>query len=100
VIEAGPVVADLLNSAADLTVLVTSRAPLRIAGEQEYPLTPLELPDPTHELTPERVVRSEAVTLFVNRAQSVRPSFAVTVENARCCRWRSCSSAFRGSLLF
>jgi class 3 adenylate cyclase len=37
VIEAAPVVADLLRSSDRLSVIVTSRAALRVSGEQEYP---------------------------------------------------------------
>jgi len=54
VLEAAGGLADLLAATEDLRVLVTSRAPLRIEGEREYPLEPL------HE--------SDAVTLFVERA--------------------------------
>lgn len=56
-LDAAPTVADLLATAAGLRVLVTSRAPLRISGEVEYPLDPLHLGD--------------AVALFVERARAV-----------------------------
>jgi len=56
-LDAAPTVADLLATAAGLRVLATSRAPLRISGEVEYPLDPL---DPTN-----------AVALFVERARAV-----------------------------
>jgi non-specific serine/threonine protein kinase len=75
------VVARLLQAAPRLTMLVTSRAPLRIAGEQEYPLAPLALPAPdTDSLA--AVAASPAVTLFVDRARSVRPDFGLTADSA------------------
>ena len=46
VISAAPLVADLLAAAPHLTFLVTSREPLHIPGEQEFPVPPLVLPDP------------------------------------------------------
>jgi len=51
VISAAETVSDLLGSAARLKILVTSRAPLRVAGEQEYPVPPLGVPD-LHEPPP------------------------------------------------
>lgn len=57
VLGAAPTVAELMASAADLRILVTSRAPLRISGETEFQLDPLEPAD--------------AVALFVERGRSV-----------------------------
>ncbi len=83
VVSAAETVADLLGSAARLKILVTSRAPLRVAGEQEYPVPPLEVPD-LHEPPPlEHLVEYDAVRLFIDRATDVRPDFALTTENAR-----------------
>ena len=48
VVEAGPLVSELMAAAPRLTVLATSRAVLRLQGEQEYPVPPLSLPDPGH----------------------------------------------------
>ena len=56
-------------------VLVTSRTPLHASGEQEYPLPPLLLPDPAHLPSLEHVLQFEAVRLFVERAQAVKPDF-------------------------
>jgi predicted ATPase/class 3 adenylate cyclase len=67
VIAAAPVVGDLLDAAPRLRILATSREPLHIAGEQELPVPPLELPD--------------AVALFAQRAAAIDPDFRLTGEN-------------------
>jgi predicted ATPase/class 3 adenylate cyclase len=80
VVSGAPVVADLLRSAPRLTVIVSSRAPLRISGEQEFPVPPLGLPPAGATRLPD-LVASEAVRLFVERAMAVRPEFELTPEN-------------------
>jgi DNA-binding SARP family transcriptional activator len=82
VLAAAPAVAELLAAAPGLNVLATSRAPLRLAAEHEYPIRPLELPSQTHSPDPAALVQNEAVALFVARARAVRPDFDVTGENA------------------
>jgi predicted ATPase/class 3 adenylate cyclase len=83
VISATPLVADLLAGAPRLRIVATSRAVLRLAGEQTYDVPPLGLPD-LRELPPlEELNRNEAVALFVERARAVDPSFTVTASNAR-----------------
>src|SRR5919108_67720 len=47
-LEASPVVSELLTACSDVTFLVTSRAALRISGEHEFPVPPLALPDPSN----------------------------------------------------
>ena len=80
VVAGAPIVADLLRSAPRLTVIVSSRAPLRISGEQEFPVPPLSLPPPdTTDV--EVLMAAEAVRLFVERAMAVRPDFMLTPEN-------------------
>lgn len=80
----------LLDGCQDLTILATSREPLGIAGELVIPVAPLPVPDEqrTHDLS--ALAGSDAITLFVERAQAVAPSFALTAENihdvARICR--------------
>jgi predicted ATPase/DNA-binding CsgD family transcriptional regulator len=80
--DAAPFVADLLAAAPETRFLVTSRSPLHLAAEHEYPVPPLPLPDPTgpHELA--ALDRIGAVRLFVQRAQAARPDFHLTAENA------------------
>jgi predicted ATPase/class 3 adenylate cyclase len=97
VIDGAPVVADLLRSAPKLSVIVTSRAPLRVSGEQEYPvpglpapadvlamsdLEKLNLPAAARRVDAIGITQYEAVRLFIARAVSVRPDFRVTNENA------------------
>jgi predicted ATPase len=70
VLDAAPLVPDLLASCPRLAVLVTSRAPLRLRGEHEIPVRALELPPAEHGGDPES---SPAVALFVERARAVKP---------------------------
>jgi predicted ATPase/class 3 adenylate cyclase len=69
VLEAAPVVTELLAAAPNLKVLATSRIPLGLYGEYEYSVPPLALPDP--ERPPP-----------VERAQAAKADFSVTNENA------------------
>ncbi|HET7703722.1 MAG TPA: adenylate/guanylate cyclase domain-containing protein [Candidatus Limnocylindrales bacterium] len=97
VIDGAPVVTDLLRGAPRLSIVVTSRAPLRVSGEQEYPvpglpaprdvlsLTDLEkmnLPAADRRLDAAAATQFEAVRLFIARAMAVRPDFRVTNDNA------------------
>jgi predicted ATPase/class 3 adenylate cyclase len=82
VLEAASVVTSLLARAPATKALVTSRAPLHTYGEQEYSLAPFLLPDSPHVLPLERVLQFDAVRLFVERAQAVKPDFTVTTANA------------------
>jgi predicted ATPase/class 3 adenylate cyclase len=82
VLGAAPMVVELLAACPRLKVLVTSRAVLHVSGEQAYPVPPLSLPDQKDANAPDYVAASEAVMLFVERAQAVNPSFAVTDANA------------------
>ena len=97
VVEAAPLVADLLRVAPGLKALVTSRAALHISGEHEYPVPGLPTPPDLSGLSaleranlsprerepePEDLATYESVRLFIARATAVRPDFAVTNENA------------------
>jgi len=68
VLAAATLVAETLDACPSLKILVTSRSALRIYGEQEFPVAPL--------------AQNSAVELFVQRAASVWPDFAITSENA------------------
>jgi len=83
VLDAAPLVADLLTSVASLRILITSRAPLRLRGEREYVVGPLALPmdsEPEASMDP---ASSSAVRLFVERVREVQPDFCLTSANAR-----------------
>jgi predicted ATPase/class 3 adenylate cyclase len=67
VLDASSSVAELLARAPHVKALVTSRATLRLSIEHVYPVAPL----------PER----DAVTLFVERAQAVKPDFELTADD-------------------
>lgn len=72
--------AELLASAPRLLVLATSRAPLRLAGEHEYPVPPLALPEPDAAF--EELAANDAVRLFTSRARAVDPDFELHDGNA------------------
>ena len=82
VVEAANGIADLLEASQGLRALVTSRTPLRLRGEREYPLVPLALPDRRQPLSPDRLSQYAALALFIERASAVRPDFTVTATNA------------------
>ena len=83
VMDAAPLVADLLAACPRLTVLVTSRTPLRLRWEHELPVTPLGLPDLATASEPAELARAPAVTLFVERAHAVLPGFGLDDQHAR-----------------
>ncbi len=72
ILPAASAVAETLEACPTLKIMVTSRASLRLYGEQEFPVTPL--------------AQDSAAELFAQRAASVRPGFAVTQEDARAIR--------------
>jgi predicted ATPase/DNA-binding CsgD family transcriptional regulator len=82
VVGAAPVVTDLLSACPGLTVLVTSRVPLHLRVEHEFPVAPLALPDPRQPPALAALARNPSIGLFVERARAVRPDFALTDENA------------------
>lgn len=82
VIDAAPTVAELLAAAPGVRIIATSRIPLQIRGEREYPLATLSLPPAEAALPTNELMTYEAVRLFVRQAQAVRPSFELTAENA------------------
>jgi predicted ATPase/DNA-binding SARP family transcriptional activator len=79
VLPAAVVAAQLLDAAPGLRVLATSRTPLRLSGEQEYPLAPLPLPQPD---APADVLGNDALALFADRASAVDPHFVLGADNA------------------
>jgi predicted ATPase/Tfp pilus assembly protein PilF len=82
VLVAGTVVTELLASAAQLKVLVTSREVLHVYNEQEYPVSPLGLPDLKLLHSQVNLELYPAVQLFVERASLVQPGFTLTEQNS------------------
>jgi len=80
-LNAAPLLADLLATCPQLKVLATSREPLRIRAERRYTLRPLALPDSAAGLA--AIAEAAAVALFVDRATASAPSFALSAANAR-----------------
>jgi predicted ATPase/DNA-binding XRE family transcriptional regulator len=81
VLDAAPAVADLLTSVPFLRLLVTSRASLRVRGEREYVVGPLELDSASDAMSPAVLGRAPAVRLFVDRVRDVQPDFRLTAVN-------------------
>ncbi|HET7093068.1 MAG TPA: helix-turn-helix domain-containing protein, partial [Thermomicrobiales bacterium] len=82
VLEAAPLLADLLAACPHLTVLATSRAVLRLSAERDVPLSPLPLPAIDRPIALDELAGVAAVQLFVERAQGADWTFALTDENA------------------
>lgn len=81
-VQAAPTVAELLAMGPHLKIMVTSRAPLHLYGEHEFPVPPLAMPDLLSAPTLEVLSKYPAVALFVQRAVAVRPDFELSQENA------------------
>lgn len=81
VLPAASLVADLLERLPQLTVLVTSRASLRLAAEHRFQLQPLALPPADNELDPAAMLEFGAVALFTERARWAHPGFILSTAN-------------------
>jgi predicted ATPase/DNA-binding CsgD family transcriptional regulator/uncharacterized protein HemY len=83
VLDAAPLVSEVLAEAPGLKILATSRERLHVRGEHEYPVPPLTMPpDPAHLPSLERLTQYEALRMFIDRAVALRPDFAVDNANA------------------
>lgn len=82
-LPAASVVSKLLASGPALRLLVTSREAIRIRGETELVVSPLEVPDPAQTLSTVSILRSPAVDLFVRRARAVQPGFTLDDDDAQ-----------------
>jgi len=81
VIDAAPLVTELLTSVAPLRLLITSRSLLHVRGEREYALGPLALDTGAPEASPADLARVPAVRLFVERVRDVQLDFRLTPAN-------------------
>ena len=80
VIDVAAVMADtLLRTCPGVRILATSREPLRIQGEVEFPVAPLVVPSVTTGAEP--LQQYEAVQLFLDRARAIDPDFSLTEDN-------------------
>jgi predicted ATPase len=79
-LEAAPIVSDLLTQCPGLDVLATSRSPLRINGERIFAVPTLPVPAENQVATPEDALEFPSVALFVERAQAARHDFRLTGE--------------------
>ena len=82
VLQAAPQLVELLSACPRLKLLVTSRAVLHVEGEYEFAVPPLALPDMQHLPEIDALLQVASVTLFVQRAQAVKPEFQLSEENA------------------
>jgi predicted ATPase len=82
VVDAAVVVADLLAACSRLKVLVTSRIMLHLRGEHEFVVPPLSVPNPKRLPALPGLLQHEAVALFIQGAQAVKPEFELTPANA------------------
>lgn len=73
IVEAVPHVIEILEALPNVRILVTSRSPLRISWEYEYPVPPLSLP--AEDAALEAMTESDAVALFLERTLAMRPYF-------------------------
>lgn len=83
VVTAAPLLEELLTACPGLKVLVTSRTVLHLHAEHEYPIAPLVTPDPVQLTAPESLIQYPAIALFVQRAQTILPTFQLTQSNAQ-----------------
>ena len=81
-LEAAPFLSDLLATCPQLTLLATSRSPLGIRAEQQFPVHPLPTPRDVPGLPVHAVAANPSVDLFLRRAQAVQPALVLTEANA------------------
>ena len=80
VVDAAPFITSLLAGCPSLTILATSRTPLRIRGEQVVPISPLQVPGEDRRV--ETLSANPSVTLFVERARAARPDYILDTTSA------------------
>ncbi|HEV3235214.1 MAG TPA: adenylate/guanylate cyclase domain-containing protein [Candidatus Dormibacteraeota bacterium] len=81
-LPAAPYVGEVLKASPSSKAVATSRAALRVYGEQEYPIPPLPVPENAAEVPLEELAQYEGIKLFIERAVAMKPDFTLTKENA------------------
>jgi non-specific serine/threonine protein kinase len=81
VLAAGEFVQELLAGSTQLRILVTSRSPLHLSGEQEFPVPALRVPEPGRAPSVTAVAACESAQLFAARAAALAPGFAIDEQN-------------------
>ena len=81
ILESTPLFADWLAAAPGLKLLCTSRVPLDIYGEHEWPLLPLATPDLAEPPDVERWGQLPAIQLLIARGRAIDPTFSLTADN-------------------
>lgn len=80
-LEAAPLVGELLEESELLHVVVTSREALRLRAEQHFPVAPLEIPTPNEKVPAAQLSNLESVSLFEDRARAADPGFRIEDSN-------------------
>jgi predicted ATPase len=82
VLDAAPLLPELLATCPHLAMLATSRATLRLRGEHVYTVPPLSFPCGSTGISPQQLLQYPAAALFVERARAAPPNFALDYANA------------------
>jgi predicted ATPase len=83
IVDAAPQIAQLIAATNKLKILVTSRVILRLTAEREFVVPPLSMPDEIKQISLDKLLKYEAIKLFIERAQNIKPSFTLLEENAQ-----------------
>src|SRR5262245_19681754 len=86
IIQAATALPNLLMAAPNIKILATSREPLHVSGEYEFPLAPFPIPPEVHgshnlHEDVDLLLQYASIRLFIQRAQAVQPGFKLTDEN-------------------
>ena len=82
ILPAAGYVGEVLKASPTSKAVATSRAALKVYGEQEFPIPPLGVPDIAAEVSLDDLAQFEGVKLFIERAVALKPDFKLTAENA------------------
>lgn len=82
-LEAAPMINEILEAAPDVKILTTSRERLNLYGEQEFPVHPLGLPDLQSDDDSKTLLKYEAIDLFMQRARAALPDFSLDDEEIK-----------------